>query len=266
MLGPFFWYVCTSGSDQMAIQRYLATRDVKAARRVLMVAMGSEVVVTLFLAAMGFALLGYYQANPQVFGGPEQTMANADLLFPTFIVLGLPSGVGGLVVSGLLAAAMSSLASGVNSSCSVVTVDLIERFRRHKLTEEQNVRLVRAVSVVVGVIVVALSLYVSLVPGNLLEVCYKVVNLLVAPLFVLFVMALFVPWATSFGTVVAAACSVIAAVLIAYGELIFGRMVISFLWIVPGALLAGTVSGALASLLPIGPRRPMLIDDEPVSR
>ena len=52
-----------------------------------------------------------------------------------------------------------------------------------------------------------LSFFVGMVQGNLLEVAFKVVNLLVAPLFVLFFMALFVPWANAVGTIAAAACS-----------------------------------------------------------
>lgn len=252
MLGPFFWYICTSGSDQMAVQRYLSTRNVKAARNALIVSTVTETIVTLFLAVMGFALLAYFVARPQVFGTAENAIQHADELFPMFISIGLPVGVSGLVVAGLLAAAMSSLSSGVSASCSVVTVDLLERLRGIKLNDKQNIRMARLVSLGVGIVTVALSLYVSIVPGNLLEVCYRVVNLLVAPLFVLFAMAMFVPWATPFGTFVAAACSVAVAVSIAYGELIFGCTVASFLWIVPGSLFAGVIAGMIASLLPVG--------------
>ena len=49
------------GSDQMAIQRYLATRDAQAARRVLHTTLIANVVIALVLAAIGLALLAFRQ-------------------------------------------------------------------------------------------------------------------------------------------------------------------------------------------------------------
>ena len=149
--------------------------------------------VTLFLGAIGLALLAYFRVHPEMLPSGQTIASGADQLFPRFIVLGLPRGIGGLVVAALLAAAMSSLSSGLNSSSSVISVDLLERFRPTKRSESGHVRLNRRISIVVGIIVVALSLYVSTVQGNLLEVAYKVSNLFVAPLFFLFFMAMFVP-------------------------------------------------------------------------
>ena len=73
----------------------------------------------------------------------------------------------------------------------------------------------------------------------------KVVNLVVAPLFVLFFMALFVPWATSRGTVAGGLFAMLVAVLIAFVG-IFG---ITALWIMPVALVSGVLSSMLFSLL-----------------
>jgi SSS family solute:Na+ symporter len=98
---------------------------------------------------------------------------------------------------------------------------------------------------------------VGLVTGNLLEVTYKVVNLLVTPLFVLFFMAMFVPRATTFGAWVAAAASTAVAIGIAF----FHWFGLSFLWIMPGSLLAGVVAGPAASLLPVGQKSPIVEPD-----
>jgi len=98
---------------------------------------------------------------------------------------------------------------------------------------------------------------VGIVQGNLLEIAYKVTNLLVAPLFGLFFMALFVRWATSFGTFVGAAFGLVTVVAINYWTEITGETGISFLWAMPLGLLVQAGTGALASLAPIGRRRPM---------
>ena len=253
MTASFIWYVCTAGSDQVAIQRYLATPNAKAARRVLATSLISDVCVGCFLAILGLALFSYFTSNPHLLPDRSQVYTNSDTLFPRFIVMGLPAGITGLVVAGLLAAAMSSLSSGLNSSCSVISVDFVGRFRKAKATDSEDKNLVRtkAISVGVGVLVIFLSVGVSEVGGNLLEIAYKVVNLLTAPLFILFFVALFVPWGTSFGAIAAGLGSAVMAVGVGYFQW-FG---LSFLWIMPLALLTGVGIGLVASLLPIGRRR-----------
>jgi SSS family solute:Na+ symporter len=149
---------------------------------------------------------------------------------------------------------MSSLSSGLNSCCSVITVDWVDRFRKVKLQEGEHVRLARKISWLVGGLVVALTYFAGIVPGNLLEMTNKLVNLLTSPLFVLFFMALFVPWATSFGACLGTAASIAVAVGIAH----FKLLDLGFLWMGPVSLAVGILVGSLASLPRIGPRRPML--------
>ena len=261
VLATFTWWVCTSGSDQMAIQRYLATRDVKAARTVLVTTLGVNTLVNILLTLVGLSLLAYFRVNPHLIPDGQTILANADRLFPQFISVALPAGLSGLVVAGLLAAAMSSLSSGVNSSCSVITVDFIDRFRRSKENDLDHVRLAKYVSVVVGVIVVVLSAYVGVVQGNLLEVTYKVVNLITAPLFGLFFMAIFVPWAKGWGTIVGAIAGMTVVITISFWKELTGSSDgISFLWAMPLSFITQTAVGSLVSLLPIGRQPPPIAE------
>lgn len=253
VLATFTWWSCTSGSDQMAIQRYLATRDVKAARTVLITTLSANVLVNLLLTLVGLSLLAYFRLNPHLVPDGQTILGNADQLFTQFIALALPAGLSGLVVAGLLAAAMSSLSSGVNSSCSVITVDFIDRFRRSKENELDHVRLAKYVSVVVGAVVVLLSAYVGSVQGNLFEVTYKVVNLITVPLFGLFFMAMFVPWAKGWATILGAATGMTVVVTINFWKELTGSSGgISIFWAMPLALVAQTLVGSVASLVPIG--------------
>ncbi len=248
MMGGFLWWICTCGSDQMAIQRYLSTRDAKAARRSLLVTLVSDTVVTLFLSTLGFALLAYFRAKPHMLPDGQSLASSADQLFPRYIAIGLPVGVSGLAVAGLLAAGMSSLSSGINSSCTVIKVDFLDRFRRKAAAATHEVRRARIISVIIGVIVVLISSTVNHIPGNLMEAISKLFGLFVAPLFLLFFMAMFVPWATSFGTLLGTACAVAVAAAIAFYS-VFG---LSFVWIMPCSLFVGLIVASLASLLPVG--------------
>jgi SSS family solute:Na+ symporter len=215
--------------------------------------------VMVFLGLLGLALLAFFRARPHLIPDGPSVFQEADKLFPQYISFGLPVGLSGLVIAGLLAAAMSSLSSGVNSSCSVITVDFVDRFRGSKRGATDHVRMAKMVSVIVGVAVVLLTSFVSLVPGNLLVLAFKVVNLLVAPLAGLFFLALFVRWATPFGTFAGAIAGLVVVVSINYWELIWqpltGRPGISFLWAMPLGLVVEVGIGMLFSLLPIGRKR-----------
>jgi SSS family solute:Na+ symporter len=255
MTASFCWHVSTAGSDQMAIQRYLATPSVKTARRVVAIYLVADVLVGIFLATIGLALFAFFTKNPEMLPAGQTVQTNSDTLFPRFIVTVLPPGITGLVIAGLLAAAMSSLSSGVNSSSAVIAVDFIDRFRRRApLNEQQNLRRTKIISWTIGVVVVMLSIVVSRAGGNLLENCHKIVNLLTAPLFVLFFMAFFVPWSTSFGAFTAGVASAVMA--IGVGHLQWWGL--SFIWVLPSALITGLVVGPIVSLVPIGRRaRPL---------
>jgi SSS family solute:Na+ symporter len=251
-LSTLLWYVCTYGSDQLAIQRYLSTRDARSARRAMTLALGADVLVTILLAALGCALLAYFRQNPGGVPAGKTIASAADDLFTIYIVSGLPAGFSGLVIAGLLAAAMSSLSAGVNSASSVISVDFFQRLGAPK-TQPASVSSLKLISLAVGMITVMLSLLFPSVRGNLLEIAGKVVNLFVVPLFILFFMAMFIPWARQFGAIAGALASASVGAAIAFGEPYGLNFGIKFLWIMPCELIVGIVVGTLLSLIPTSP-------------
>jgi SSS family solute:Na+ symporter len=252
MLTGFLWWVCIAGSDQIAIQRYLSTPDLRTARRALAVSLIAGLLSVVLLALVGLALLAYFQAHPETLSAGTSVAKNADTLFARYIVIGLPTGVTGLVVAGLLATAMSSLSSGINSACSVITVDFIDRLRRNQpINEIDHVRRTKIISWSLGSAVVILSTTVGYFEGNLLEISFKAGNLLTAPLFLLLFLAIFIPQTTWLGAVAAVVASTVVAVGIAY----FNWLGLSFIWILPASLLAGLIFGPIVSLIPCRPPR-----------
>ncbi|MBP7937011.1 MAG: hypothetical protein KA354_20400 [Phycisphaerae bacterium] len=254
MIAMFTWYICTSGSDQIAVQRYLATRDARAARRVLITSLLADGLTTLFLGLLGLPLMAFFQAHPEMIPDGQTLTSNADTLFPQFIVFGLPAGITGLVIAGLLAAAMSSLSSGVNASCSVVMSDFLGRAEGAEGEQGSPIRLARLVSAIIGGVVIVLSSYVGIVRGNLLEVAFKLVNLCVAPLFGLFFTAMFISWATPLGALSGLVFGLATVIGISYWQELTGTPGISFVWALPLALLVQILISAAFSILPFGRR------------
>ncbi|MCZ6672806.1 MAG: sodium/solute symporter [Verrucomicrobia bacterium] len=250
-LSVLIWYCCTAGGDQVSIQRFMATKDAKTARKAIgmQLIVSATVAVTLFIT--GFALLGYFQADPQLLPAGMTLNENADKIFPHFIAFHLPPVVSGLVVAGLFAAAMSSIDSGVNSITAVVMTDFLERFGKKPESERKQVLVARGLAVGIGVAVVLSSTLIEQVPGNITAVTTKTVNLFTVPIFILFFFALFVPFANAAGVWIGVSCSIFTAILISFSGPIFGMNEqgldpVSFEWISPAALLVGISVGSLA--------------------
>ena len=245
-----FWWVCTAGGDQTAIQRFMATKDVAAARQSFLVNSLAGGAVAIVLVLVGFSLLAYYQADASRLPEGKSIAVDADLLFPYFISHHLPVGLSGLVICGMFAAAMSSVDSGVNSVTAVVTTDFIDRFRGSSLHQHAQVRLARLLSVTIGIVVVVTSSFViAHVPGNFLEQAMRTFGLLVTPIFLLFLFALFIPFATQMGAIAGAITGFLGAFVVAYWEMLSGLPGISFQWTFPVSLGAGCVCGCVWSLL-----------------
>jgi SSS family transporter len=114
IIGGALLSAASHGTDHLIVQRLLATTSLPDARRALV---GSGILVIfqfgLFLI-VGTAIWAAGAADPAMSG---------DEIFPFFAVNYLPSGLSGLVIAGLLAAAMSTLASSLNSLASASTHD-----------------------------------------------------------------------------------------------------------------------------------------------
>lgn len=252
----FISTVCGGGSDQVAIQRYLTTRDVAAARRAVLfghIAVGSILVL---LALVGAALLGYYRAFPVELPVGMTLGKAGDGLFPFFLSHALPPGLSGLVVAGLLTSAVSGIGPSLNSVITVIDEDFLQG-RRPARSEAQRIRTSRLLALVIGVLIVAGSLGMASVRGNLVEVSGKTVNLFFYPIFGLFFMALFVRFATALGAVLGAVCGAGAGILIGYWDVITGLPALSFQWIGLTSLGTTLAAGCLFSLIPVrGSRQP----------
>jgi len=114
VIGGGLLSAASHGTDHLIVQRLLAARGLKDAQRALI---GSGVFIIAQFAL--FLLVG----TSLWLAGADQPGMRGDAIYPTFVVTQLPAGLAGLVVAGILAAAMSSHASAVNSLASASTHD-----------------------------------------------------------------------------------------------------------------------------------------------
>jgi len=139
-----FWYWCT---DQYIVQRTLSAKNQTHARR------GAIFAGYLKLSPVFIFLVPGMIAYALVQKGVVQ-IERADQAFPALVATLLPAGIKGLVVGGLVAALMSSLASLFNSSATLFTVDFYKKYRP-QASEEHLVkvgRIATASVVVLGIV------------------------------------------------------------------------------------------------------------------
>lgn len=139
-----FWYWCT---DQYIVQRVLSGKDETQARRGAI--FGAYLKLTpVFLFLIPGMIAYTMQKNGVLINGVPFTMVSADAAFPSLVAKLLPAGVKGLVVCGILAALMSSLASLFNSSAMLFTIDFYKKYKP-EATEKKLLSVGRIATIVV---------------------------------------------------------------------------------------------------------------------
>ncbi len=114
LVGGGFLSMASHGTDQLIVQRLLTCRDVRQSQRALI---GSGFAVILQFALFLFVGLGLWA----FFDG--RAFDSSDAIFASFIIDEMPTGLRGLLIAGVFAAAMSSLSSSINSLASATTYD-----------------------------------------------------------------------------------------------------------------------------------------------
>lgn len=121
-----FWYWCT---DQFIVQRVLSGKNETHARRGTIFGAYLKLLPVFLFLIPGMIAFAMSQKGGIILNGQEYVLPSADAAFPSLVAQLLPAGVKGLVVCGILAALMSSLASLFNSSAMLFTIDFYKRFK-----------------------------------------------------------------------------------------------------------------------------------------
>ena len=255
IIQTFFAKVCLHGSDQVAVQRYLSTPSSRAASKSFLAYVACGLVLTAVMGVFALALTSFSQwglENHAAWRAPSE----ADRIFPWFIADRLPVGVRGLVVAGLLSAAMSSIDSGINSISAVVTVDFYQRFVSKTETHRPILWVAKSVTLAAGGLSIIMAFVMQAIPGNLYEVMNKSTGGLPGTLGMIVLAAVLLPRCGTGPVLVGAAVSMVCGWLITYSDVFFGEQWgISFMWIIPAGCVSGFLVAALLSMIFPAPKK-----------
>jgi SSS family solute:Na+ symporter len=186
------WYWCT---DQYIVQRALGAPDEKTARRGSIFAGYIKLLPVFIFIIPGMIALALAKTGRvpglEVMLGPDGKVipSVAQAAFPMMVMYVLPVGIRGIVVAGLLAALMSSLAGAFNASSTLFTMDFYSRFRPGS-SQHQLVWIGR---VATAVMVVIALMWIPVVQGSrgLYEYLQTVQGYLAPPIFTVFFFGIF---------------------------------------------------------------------------
>ena len=171
-----FWYWCT---DQFIVQRVLSGKNQKEARRGTIFGAYLKLLPVFLFLIPGMIAFALHQKTGSFLPLMENGVHNADAAFPVLVAKLLPAGVKGLVVCGILAALMSSLASLFNSSSMLFTIDFYKRFKPD--TSEKKLVAIGQVATVVIVILGILWIPIMRSVGDVLYAYLQDVQSVLAP-------------------------------------------------------------------------------------
>ena len=154
VLNGIFYAIQKYGTDQTIVQRYLTAKSDKDAVRATLIGVLMSVPVWALFMFIGTALFSYYKIS----GAPFPAGTNPDAVFPYFIMTKLPVGVVGLVISGLIAAAISTMNADLNCLSAICVEDYYLRMKPNS-TEKHKMIMSKVFVILAGLGTIAIALF-----------------------------------------------------------------------------------------------------------
>jgi SSS family transporter len=223
LIGGCFLTMSTHGTDQYLVQRYLCTD--KASRASLALLSSGAVILGQFIGFLFIGVLLFAFYHP--FDAPEYAQAGVagsgfsatfpfaggDQVFPDFITKHMPSGLSGLVVAAIFAAALSS---SLNSIAATAVNDLYKPFRQN-LSDKHYLRVSQWLTLIVGVVQIVVALVLIKQNRSALDQALSVASLINGPILGVFLVGTFLKRVTQTPALVGMAASIVVMLYIRFG-------------------------------------------------
>ncbi|MEQ1764710.1 MAG: sodium:solute symporter [Pyrinomonadaceae bacterium] len=230
VLGGCFLTMSTHGTDQFLVQRYLCTDSSKAAITALMTS-GLAVLIQfigfLFIGVLLFAFYQPYGMDGYAAATGAFPFAGADRVFPAFITQKMPTGLAGLVVAAIFAAALSS---SLNSIAATAVNDIYKPFAKDA-SDKTLMRIAGILTVVVGIIQIAIAVALKDANSSALGLALAVASLINGPILGVFLVGTFLKRAKEVHALIGMIVSIVLMtyIMLASNKILPGP-VIAFPW------------------------------------
>lgn len=248
VVGGAVFAMASHGADQLMVQRLLSCRNLRDSQLALI---GSGVVVALQFALflmIGSMLWSFYEgADPAAMG-----MASDDELFARFIVTELPPGLAGVLVAGILAAAMSTLSSSLNSLSTSTVSDLYQRFTKQEPDDASLLRHGKLWTLVWAVVFVVFASMFTSTDNPVVEVGLSIASYTYGALLGAFLLGLLIKRARQTDALIAFVTTLVVVLYLVFGVTFpdgeGGESSLAFPWYTPIGVVVTLLVGGLLSL------------------
>jgi len=188
VIGGCFLNMSTHGTDQYMVQRYLCTTSSRKASIALLVS-GVVILVQfigfLFIGALLFAFYRPDHLAAYATGPAAAPFAKPDQVFPDFIINHVPSGLSGLIIAAVLAAATSP---SVNSIAATAVNDLYQPLVQHR-GDQHYLKVSRVLTVIAGILQISVALGLMGVQESAVNTALGVASLINGPILGVFLLS-----------------------------------------------------------------------------
>ncbi|MEM7585770.1 MAG: sodium:solute symporter [Acidobacteriota bacterium] len=153
LIGGIFVSFGSHGVDQLMVQRYLGARNLADARRALGLSGWVVFAQFAFFLLLGVALFAFYQTF-----APATEFERADRIFAHFILAELPTGLLGLLLGAVFAAAMSTLSSSLNSCATAAVNDIYLPLAGKSVSSQRQLWITRLLTVLFGLVQIVVGI------------------------------------------------------------------------------------------------------------
>ena len=210
------------GIDQSYVQRYHTAKNEKEAKFSALFGGYLFIPVSAVFFMIGTGLYAFYKVHPGIL--PDGV--GADYVFPFFIVNELPVGLTGLLIASIFAAGMSTIATSVTSSSTIILTDYYQRFRKHAGNRERMLVLkLSSVGVGVAGILVAFA-FMSV--QSALDAWWALASIFSGGMLGLFLLGYISKKARNFDAVLGVVCGVILVCWIVISPFVHANLAIVF--------------------------------------
>jgi SSS family transporter len=227
LIGGCFLTMSTHGTDQYLVQRYLCTDRPRHATVALLTSGGIVLAQFIGFLFIGVLLFAFYHpfsdAGYATTASATFPFASGDRVFPDFITKHMPSGLSGLVVAAIFAAAMSS---SLNSIAATAVNDLYKPFRPAR-SDKHYLKVSHVLTLLWGVVQIGVALAVRNQPGSALSKALSIASLINGPILGVFLVGTFLRRVSQPPALIGMLASIAAMLYI-----FFGRPEIAWTWYV----------------------------------
>jgi solute:Na+ symporter, SSS family len=211
------------GTDQDLTQRMLTCKNHRESQRSLILTGFLSLPVVMVFLFIGTSLYSYYLNSPELLEG----LTKNDQIFPHFIINQLPVGLKGLLIAGMLAAAMSSVDSALGALSASAIVDVYRPLIYKGGSERHYLMVTRILVVGFGLMLAAIA-YILLPHDNLLWLCFQIGGVTYGALLGVFLLGVLLPrhmgnnWGNMIGMLVSVCVTAPMLVFIKRGNINIG--------------------------------------------